>query len=326
MNEEIKPRIIISKCIEFDNCRYNGQIITSNEVKEFKDFIEFIPICPEVEIGLGIPRDPIRVVYKNNQYNLLQPKTGKNVTKEMIDFSHNFLENHDDIDGLILKNRSPSCGLKEVKVYPGSENVAPIANRAGFFGQKVLDKYPYLAIEDEGRLRNPTIREHFLRKIFIFAKFREVKKQKSISSLIQFHTENKFLLMTYNQSKLKQLGRIVALAKKSPISNVLSNYESLLHQAFNRSPRCTSNINILLHSFGYISNDLSNGEKTFFLNEIERYRQAKTSLASIISILKSWIIRFNEPYLKQQSFFSPYPEQLVHAENIDSCKNRDYWQ
>jgi len=297
MNEEIKPRIIISKCIEFDNCRYNGQIITSNEVKEFKDFIEFIPICPEVEIGLGIPRDPIRVVYKNNQYNLLQPKTGKNVTKEMIDFSHNFLENHDDIDGLILKNRSPSCGLKEVKVYPGSENVAPIANRAGFFGQKVLDKYPYLAIEDEGRLRNPTIREHFLRKIFIFAKFREVKKQKSISSLIQFHTEN-----------------------------ILSNYESLLHQAFNRSPRCTSNINILLHSFGYISNDLSNGEKTFFLNEIERYRQAKTSLASIISILKSWIIRFNEPYLKQQSFFSPYPEQLVHAENIDSCKNRDYWQ
>jgi len=326
MNDTIKPRVIISKCIEFDHCRYNGQIISSNEVKELQPYLDFHPVCPEVEIGLGIPRDPIRIVYSNHQKQLIQPTTGKNMTITMNAFSQSFLDQQEDIDGFILKSRSPSCGIKRVRIYPSDSNVPPMGKSAGFFGDAVLKHFPLLAIEDEGRLRNPTIREHFLRKLYIFARLRIVKNQRSLPALIQFHTENKFLLMAYHQSSLKKLGRLVATAKQQPIDLVFSTYENLLHQAFIRAPRCTSNINILLHSFGYLSDGLSREEKSYFLNELEKYRQGQISLAAVISLLKSWIIRFNESYLKQQTYFSPYPEQLVHAENIDSCATRNYWQ
>jgi uncharacterized protein YbgA (DUF1722 family)/uncharacterized protein YbbK (DUF523 family) len=326
MNESIKPCVIISKCIEFDNCRYNGQRIASNEVKELKPFIEFIPICPEVEIGLGIPRDPIRIVYKNQKKNLIQSKSQRDFTDSMNNFSNNFLDKTKNIDGFILKTRSPSCGIKEVKIYLEDKGGIPSGRSLGFFADVVLKKFPHLAIEDEGRLRNPTIREHFLKKLYVFAGFRAVKNKKSISNLIKFHTENKFLFMAYNQSKLKEMGKVVANAKKYSIDLVISRYEQLLNETFKRSSRCKSNINVLLHSFGYFSDGLSKEEKSYFLNEMERYRQSNISLASVIEILKSWIIRFNEPYLKHQTFFSPYPEQLVHAENIDSCSSKDYWK
>ena len=326
MNNDIKPRVVISKCIEFEHCRYNGQIISSEAVKELQPFIEFIPVCPEVEIGLGIPRDPIRIVAVDTQQRLLQPTTGKDVTLEMNSFTSSFLNKQQDIDGFILKSRSPSCGLKEVKIYPGQRNVAPVGKKAGFFGRAVLEQFSSLAIEDEGRLRNPTIREHFLRRIYTFARFRQIKQHPSLSSLIQFHTDHKFLLMAYHQAKLKELGRRVATAKQDSLTTVLSEYESMLYQAFSRSPRCTSNINVLMHAFGYVSDGLSSEEKSFFLSQVEKYRQAQISLATVLSLLKSWIIRFNEPYLKKQTFFSPYPDELVHADAIDSCASRNYWQ
>ncbi|MFO7676989.1 MAG: DUF523 and DUF1722 domain-containing protein [Thermoplasmatota archaeon] len=322
----IKPRVIISKCIEFDHCRYNGQIISSEQVKELQPFIEFIPICPEYEIGLGIPRDPIRIVQKNQQQQLLQPNTGKNVTEQMNKFASSFLQQQKNIDGFILKSRSPSCGLKEVKIYSDGKSGATIEKNAGFFARAVLQSFSHLAIEDEGRLRNPTIREHFLRKVYTYARFRAVKDKQQISDLINFHTDNKFLFLAYNQSKLKKLGQLVANAKNISVNQAFSEYEKNLYELFARSPRCSSNINILFHSFGYISDNLSKDEKDFFLKEIEKYRQSHISLASIISILKSWIIRFNEPYLKRQTYFSPYPEELVHAENIDSCLSKDYWK
>lgn len=322
----IKPRVIISKCIEFDHCRYNGQIISSEQVKELIPFIEFVPVCPEFEIGLGIPRDPIRIVQIDQQQQLIQPTTGNNLTEPMKNFASSFLQQQKNIDGFILKSRSPSCGLKEVKIYSHVTSGAAVAKNAGFFGRAVLQYFPHLAIEDEGRLRNSTIREHFLRTIYSYARFRAVKEKQQISDLIKFHTDNKFLFMAYNQSKLKKLGQIVATVKKISIEQVFSEYEKNLHELFSRSPRCTSNINILFHFFGYISDDLSKEEKKFFLNEIEKYRQSHISLASVIAILKSWIIRFNEPYLKRQTYLSPYPEELVHAENIDSCLSKDYWK
>lgn len=321
-----KPRVVISKCIEFEHCRYNGQIISSEQVKELQPYIEFIPVCPEYEIGLGIPRDPIRLVDINSQHHLIQPSTGKNVTKEMNDFSFSFLQQQKNIDGFILKSRSPSCGLKEVKIYSSSSSGAPIEKNAGLFARAVLKSFSHLAIEDEGRLRNPTIREHFLKTIYTYARFREVKQTQSLQNLIQFHTHHKFLFMAYNQLKLKELGRIVATADKKDLTKTFNSYEEKLHLIFSRAPRCTSNINILLHSFGYVSDGLSKDEKQFFLGEIEKYRNSQISLSSVVSILKSWIIRFNEPYLKEQLYFNAYPAQLVHAENIDSCQSRDYWE
>ena len=321
-----KPRIVISKCIEFDHCRYNGQIISSDQVKELESFIDFIPICPEIEIGLGVPRDPIRIIFQKGQRRLVQPTTTKDVTKSMNNFINSFVTSLKDIDGFILKSRSPSCGIKEVKIYPSESNVPPIKQSAGFFGEAILHQFPYHAIEDEGRLRNHSIREHFLRKIYTFASFRTVKQNKEIHELIDFHTNNKFLLMAYNQKELKNLGQIIASSDKKSRTKTIQNYETHLQQAFLKAPYCTRNINVLMHSLGYVSKHLSKNEKQFFLTSIEQYRTGKMSLASLNSIFKSWIIRFEQEYLDRQTFFNPYPEELIHAANIDSCQNRDFWK
>jgi len=326
MQDFIKPHIVISKCIEFESCRYNGQIIRSPFVNELRPYVEFQPICPEVEIGLGIPRDPIRVVMKQGKRTLMQPTTGRNVTDEMKGFSEDFLSSLSAIDGFILKSRSPSCGIKDVKIYPGEEKVPVIGKSAGFFGEAVLNQFPTMAIEDEGRLRNARIKEHFLRKIFLFARFREIKSEGSINDLIKFHTQNKFLLMSYHQRELQTLGQIVAQQTRRPHSQTLSDYEHHLSLAFEKAPRCTSNINVLLHCFGYVSSQLTSHEKEFFLDALNNYRAGRLSLAALTSILKSWMIRFNVTYLLEQSFFTPYPEALMHVEDVDSCLSRDFWK
>lgn len=325
VNKFTKPIILISKCIEFNNCRYNGQIIRSNFVKKLKKFVDFKPICAEVEIGLGIPRNPIRIVEKKDKLRLIQLETKKDFTNDMINFSKKYLKNL-NIDGAILKSKSPSCGIKEVKIYPKEEKSAPIKKGKGFFGRAVITKFPYYAIEDEDRLRNYIIKDHFLKKIFLYCSFRNLKKKKSLNELINFHSQNKFLIMSYNQKQLKQLGNITANIEKKSIEKILNDYEYHLYLAFSKSPRCASNINVLNHTFGYISKNLKIEEKKLFLKSLKDFREGHIGLTVPINIMKSWIVRFDQSYLMRQTYFSPYPDDLMEVENINYCAVRDYWK
>jgi uncharacterized protein YbgA (DUF1722 family)/uncharacterized protein YbbK (DUF523 family) len=324
-NNFAKPKILVSKCIEFDSCRYNGQMISSDFVKKLKKFVDFNPVCPEVEIGLGVPRNPIRTIEKKGIVKLIQPETKKNVTKDMIDFSNRFLDDL-KIDGVILKSKSPSCGIKDVKIYPTVEKSSPLRRGKGFFGGAVIEKFALYPVEDEDRLRNHIIKENFLRKIFTYASFRDVKKKKSINELIKFHANNKFLIMSYNQKELKELGNITANRDKKQIFDVLKDYEYHLKLAFSKSPRCTSNINVLSHSFGYVSEKLKIEEKKLFLDSLEQFRKGHIGLTIPISIMNSWITRFDEDYLKKQTYFNPYPDDLMEVENVNFCAARDFWK
>lgn len=321
-----KPNIVISKCIEFDNCRYNGAIIRSEPIKELKEYVHFIPICPEVEIGLGIPREPIRLVQKDENIELMQPATGKILSQDMHTFIDSFFSTLKDIDGFILKSRSPSCGMTDVKLYSTIKKGPAVGKSSGIFGGRVKETYADVVIEDEGRLRNPRIWEHFLRCIYIFARFRETKKKQSLPDLIEFHSNNKFLLMSYHQQHLKTLGQIVSNQSHQKINTILDNYETILKQTFQKATTCARNINVLLHILGFFSNRITSNEKQYFLESVDAYKTGKLSLAAVIRILESWAIRFNEEYLLKQTFFHPYPKELVHIENIDSCSVRDYWK
>jgi len=320
-----KPRILLSKCIEFENCRYNGQIIRSDFVEKLKKFVDFIPVCPEVEIGLGVPRNPIRIVEKKDKLLLIQPETKKDVTKDMIDFSNKFLKNL-EIDGAILKSKSPSCGIKDVKIYPTELKSAPTRKDKGFFGGVVINKFSLYPIENEDRLRNHIIKEHFLKRTFIFASFRKVKKKKSINELIKFHSKNKFLIKSYSQKYLEKLGDITANKNKNSIENVLDEYQNNLYLTFSKSPRCNSSINVLKNTFGFISNNLSTEEKKLFLKSLEDFKKGRIGISVPVNIMKSWIIRFNQSYLREQTFFYPYPDKLIEMEDINSCMARDFWE
>jgi uncharacterized protein YbgA (DUF1722 family)/uncharacterized protein YbbK (DUF523 family) len=320
MRNFAEPVVVCSKCIEFQACRYNGLSISSDVVKSLRPHVKFIPVCPEVEIGLGIPRQPMRVIGADEVLKLIQPATNRDLTDEMTKFTDYFLDSLEEVDGFILKSRSPSCGIKDVKIYSGTGKRMSASKGKGFFGGAVGEKFGNLAIEDEGRLTNFRIREHFLTRLFTFADFRRVKKAKSMKELVKFQTQNKSLLLAYNQKELRILGRVVANHEKKPTEQVIVEYEKHLWNAFSRMPRETSHINVLMHAAGHFSKELSSDEKKFFLNTLEEYRDERIPLSVPLNVLKSWAVRFGDDYFLQQSFVEPYPLDLV--EITDSGKGR----
>lgn len=317
-----RPRVVVSKCLGFAACRYNGQTIPDAFVKQLEAYVDYQPVCPEMEIGLGAPRDPVRVVLVNDEPRLVQPATGVDVTDRMLAFAEEHFNTLEDIDGFILKGRSPSCGIKDVKVYTGMQRGAASTNKGkGFFGDAVLKRYSHLPVEEEGRLTNFAIREHFLTALFVLADFRKVKSSGKMGALVEFHSDNKLLFLAYNESQLRLMGRVVANPQKRPVDRVIAAYEQHLWRALARPPRRTTGINVLMHALGYFSKSLNAQEKAYFLDALEKYRAQRVPLSVPVSVIGAWIVRFGEPYLERQTFFSPYPEALVTIS--DSGKGRD---
>lgn len=312
--------MVLSRCIEFAKCRYDGSMIPSDFVKALEPHVDFLPVCAEMEIGLGVPRDSIRIVSINGEHRLVQPATGLDVTDKMRDFSSSFLASLQEVDGFILKYRSPSCGMKDIKVYSGSAKSTAVSKTAGFFGGAVVKTFPDLAIEDEGRLRNFNIREHFLTKLYALASFREMQKHGTVSDLIQFHTENKLLLAAHSQKEVKILGNIVANRESQNFADQARLYRMHLGEALKRPPRYTSKANVLNHSLGYFSEELSIDEKANFLRNIERFKERRLPFSALLAVLQSWIARFRVEYLSNQTLFEPFPEELIELCRDTQCE------
>jgi uncharacterized protein YbbK (DUF523 family)/uncharacterized protein YbgA (DUF1722 family) len=266
-----KPIVIVSKCLGFARCRYNGQTIPNRIVERLGFYVEYRPVCPEVEIGLGIPRDPVRIVDDRGKRLLYQPATGKDATEEMNVFTGRFLGSVVSVDGFIMKNRSPSCCPWDVKVYNGMGKNVSSTRGNGFFGGKISERYPGKPIEDESRLNNFLIREHFLTRLFALARLRSIisyGRSRSMGALVDFHARYKYLLMAYCQTQLKLLGNIVANRESASLDEVHALYGAHFEKALSKTPRPGQLINVLLHAYGGLSKRLTPEERRFFLNGI----------------------------------------------------------
>lgn len=317
MRRFVRPKVVSSRCMEFDACRYDGRMISSDFVRLLKPFVDFQPVCPEFEIGLGVPRAPIRIVKTAGASRLVQPSTDLDITEKMVSFTGSFLSSV-EADGFILKSRSPSCGIKDVRIYQPGKTSGAFYKSAGFFGAGVLKRFAGLPVEDEGRLRNLQIRNHFLTRLYTIAAFREVKKTGSARDLVRFHTDNKMLLLSHHQEEAKLLGRIVANHEHLATDSVMILYGDHLGKALSHLPRCTTNINVLMHAMGYFSDRLSGNEKEYFLEMLKRYRAKKIPLSAPASVIRGWIARFDDGFLRNQTFFEPYPEELVEICGMDA--------
>tara|TARA_Y100000590_G_C15643222_1_gene985835 strand:+ start:654 stop:1574 length:921 start_codon:yes stop_codon:yes gene_type:complete len=302
-----KPKILISKCLEFDACRYDGQRITNIYIQKLKQHVDFIVICPEVEIGLGVPREPIHIINSNEKISLYQPKTDIDITEKMIRFSKKYICSIKNIDGIILKSKSPSCAITTAKHFPSINSNKSIGHGSGLFSSILMDKFPNIPKEEEIGLSDGPLREHFYTSIFVYADFRTVK---SLKNLYDFHAKHKLLFMTYNQIQLKELGNIAANYDGKTIKEVLIRYFSILQKIFKKKPRYVSHINTQMHAFGYYKKQLTKEEKKDFLYLLEDYRTKKISISSVKSIIKSWNEKFENQYLINQSYFAPYPDEL----------------
>lgn len=229
-------------------------MISSIFVKALKPYADFVTLCPEADIGLGIPRSPIRIVKEEGELHLYQPASGRDITGEMKDYTRREVPALEGLDGFILKEKSPSCGNREVKIYAGKGKDAQTAGKgAGFFGAAVLESFPGLQVENEGRLGNFTIREHFYMAVFNHASFRRVKDARTMKALVQFQAENKLLFMACNQAVMRELGRCTVNLDKRPLDTVFDEYERLLSRMFAKIPRRGSHVNVLMHALGYFS-------------------------------------------------------------------------
>lgn len=320
-----RPRLVVSRCIEFDPCRYDGSKIPSPTVARLREYADCIPVCPEVEIGLGIPRSTVRIVRTGGFDHLMQPATGRDVTAEMSAFSAGFLDALPPVDGFILKGGSPTSGTRNVRVYPSMEKSAAIAKSAGFFAREVLKRYPELPVEDELRLNNQRIRDHFLSAAFTLAAFRGVEETRNREALVQFHAENKLLLLALSQKMLREMGRLVASRAEVEPGALYEQYHRMLCAALARAPRYTGNVNVLQHALGYFSGRVSDEERAYCIRLIDRYKNGHATLAEPRGLLRSWVIRFGEPYLMNQSFFAPYPIKLVDLPGDVTDRGRDLW-
>jgi uncharacterized protein YbgA (DUF1722 family)/uncharacterized protein YbbK (DUF523 family) len=316
-----KPKVVISKCLGFEACRFNGEILQDKFVSKLEDHVDFVPVCPEVEIGLGTPRPAVRLVSSAQGVRMIQPSTEADLSDSMREFSARFLDSLPHVDGFILTHRSPSCGIGDAKYYAGPQKGAALGKTSGLFADAVIKRFPYVAIEDDARLSNLRIREHFLTRIFAFARLRELRRSESTQTLVRFHSAHKFLLMAHSEQRLRALGRIVANASKQSSQHVLESYAKVFEEALQPLSRVTSQVNVLMHIFGFFKKGLSGREKRHFLEVLSTYRQGRAPLQSVTSVLWSWALRFDSDYLQEQVFFRPFPDSLLVAG--DSGKGRN---
>jgi uncharacterized protein YbgA (DUF1722 family)/uncharacterized protein YbbK (DUF523 family) len=309
----LRPVVVVSECLGFGAVRYNGQILPDRVVDALRTHVAFVPTCPEVGIGLGVPRDAIRLVSDGSGgQRLVQPSTGTDLTGPMRSFTADFLAHVGPVDGFILKNRSPTCGIRDVKVYPAEAGKPASEKSSGLFAAAMLQRFPAVAVEDEGRLTNARIRHHFLTWLFASAELREVIAGGRMRDLVAFHTRYKLQLMAQGQQGLRQLGRIVAEGSKAPFADVAERYAAEFARVMARAPRVPSLINVLQHAFGYFSQELGGEERAYFAHLLDEYRAERLPLSAVLSVLQAWILRFDTGYLATQRLFHPFPRVLLN--------------
>jgi uncharacterized protein YbgA (DUF1722 family)/uncharacterized protein YbbK (DUF523 family) len=301
----MRPKILLSKCY-FEPVRYNGSIVNDDFINKLKKHIDFISLCPEVEIGLGVPRQKLIVKETKDSKRLFQPDTDKDFTEKIIEFTDKALTYLTEVDGFILKAKSPSCGVGSAKIY---RDGAIIGKTYGFFADAIRKRFPYLPLEDEGRLKDKKLRQHFLTRIFAFSELRKILKNPEPKKLVHFHSKYKYLLLTYHQKTLKDLGQLVADGSL-PLNEKIEKYKVKFYEAFLQKPTIKRHANTLMHILGHVSRKLSPKEREHLITLINKYSEGQMQIRVIIELLKNLAYSFGSDYKLIKTYLEPYPMEL----------------
>ncbi len=312
---DVRPVVAASQCLGFAAVRYNGAIIEDEFVQRLAQYVDIVQLCPEVGIGLGVPRDPIRMQMDGDGISLVQPATSRDITHLMADYAADLLGSLGPVDGFILKARSPSCGIADVSVFADSGTT--VATTApGRFADAVLRAHPDLPVTDELQLRDPSARAHFLTRIFTLARLRAAATGVRGATrgdgphggrrrdLVVFHSCNKYLLMAHHPLRMTELGRIVADAALSP-TDAFAAYTVLLRDMLRTPPHAGRYANAMAHMYGYVSDAATAEERAAFvaLNTTDRL--------AALQMLRTAIERDGNEYIRAQTCLQPFPQELT---------------
>jgi len=307
-----KPRLAISACLMGDEVRYNAGHKQSHLCRDaLSEHFEFIRICPEVAIGLGIPREPIRLVgdaLEPQAVGTVHPEL--NVTAPLADYGRRMAAELSDICGYIFMQKSPSCGLERVKVYRENGALQAEGGR-GIYAQAFCDRYPDLPVEEEGRLNDPVLRENFLVRVFAYADWQSVVAGGlSRHALMAFHSRYKYQVMANNPPQYKALGHLLGSMGRADADQVGPHYFSELMAALKRCATRGTHSNVLLHISGYLKQHISAEDKQEMRHLIDQYREGIVPLVVPLTLLKHLFRLHPDPYIAQQVYLQPHPENL----------------
>ncbi len=307
-----KIKMGISSCLLGNNVRWNGGHRHDRYLTDtLGQYVEWVPVCPEVEIGLGTPRETLRLVGDPDNPQLVTTKTGIDHTDRMKKWAGGRLKalEKEDLCGFIFKCDSPSSGMIRVKVY-GKKGM-PRKTGTGIFARAFMDHFPLIPVEDDGRLRNPLIRENFIDQVFTLKNWRDTRSRRScVGNVVDFHSRNKLVLMAHSPRHLKQMGAMVANGKRIGCSVLYLEYEKLLLEALRLKTTVKKHFNVMMHMLGYFRKQLTGDEKQELLEVMEHYKQSLVPLVVPLTLFKHYVRKYDQPYLEQQSYLTPHPVDL----------------
>lgn len=308
---ENKITIGVSSCLLGNEVRYDGGHKHDRYITEtLGRYLSFVPVCPEVECGLPIPREAMRLVGEVDRPRLVTNKTGVDHTDRMLTWARKKVAEleKENLCGFIFKNRSPSSGMERVKVY--DVNNVPRAVGVGIFARAFKDHFPLLPTEEEGRLHDPLLRENFIEQIFVYQRWREVADAPTAAKLISFHTTHKLLLMAHSEKHTREMGRLMAQAGSLELDTFIERYQELLMAAMSLKPTTKKHVNVLQHMMGFFKKFISADEKQELLSVIEQFRNNIVPLIVPVTLINHYIRKYQEPYLMQQLYLNPHPLEL----------------
>jgi len=280
-------------------------------------YVEYVPVCPEVECGFGIPRDTFRLVGDPKRPRLVITKTGADHTERMEAWARKRVGEleKEDLCGFIFKSDSPSSGMERVKVY-GDKGI-PSKVGVGVFARIFMEHFPLTPVEEEGRLHDPVLRENFIERIFTCVRYCDIMEgTKQARRLMDFHRANKLLLMAHSPRHLKEMGSLVAHAKEMPARELVERYEKLLMEAMALKPTAAKHENVLMHIMGYFKKDLGADEKQELLEVINHYKRGLIPLIVPVTLLGHYVRKYRQPYLKEQTYLNPHPMELMLRNHV----------
>jgi len=307
-----RVRLGISSCLLGNAVRWNaGHKLDRFLTNTLGQFVDYVPICPEVEAGFGIPRESLRLVGNPENPRLVTFKTKIDRTDQMLRWARKRVKEleKENLHGFIFKSDSPSSGMIRVKVY--TEKGMPVKNGIGMFAREFMAHFPLIPAEDDGRLHDAKIRENFIERIFTLRRWREtIAKGKSMGRLVDFHTRNKLLILSHSPKHYSVMGKLVAEGKKMPMEDLYAQYEATLMAALTLKTTLKKNLNVLQHLMGYFKKQLSKDEKQELLDVFDRYRQEFVPLIVPITLINHYVRKYDQPYLKLQTYLNPHPVEL----------------
>ena len=306
------PKVGVSACLLGHQVRYDGGH-KRNEflIAELAKHVEYVPVCPETAIGLGIPRPTIRLVGDPENPRVLGvADPSLDLTRRLREYAESQIPSFDDLCGFVLKKDSPSCGMERVKVYAPNGQGA-VRKGSGAFARVLMQRMPLLPVEEEGRLTDPVLRENFINRVYVYQRWQQLLALGlGPGGLIEFHTTHKYMIMAHSQAAYQRLGKLLSDLSGNDLQAIAEAYVQELITTLKRRVNRKRHVNVLQHIMGYLKRRIAGDDKAELAASIEAYRRGETPLVVPVTLLRHYFRNHQDKYMARQVYLAPYPESL----------------